>query len=77
MLQQPLTVTLKHNAIIRSEEEAKSLIILHQNNENKSEELEGYTEPNSSFITFQLKGLSPLEVIGSIKVPTKYWLSFY
>ena len=28
-LQQPLTFTLKHNAIITTEEEAKSLVILH------------------------------------------------
>ena len=76
-LQKSLTITLKHNAIIRSEEEAKSLIILHQNDENKTEELKGYTEPNSSFITFQLKELSPLKIVGSTNITSKYWLSFY
>ena len=29
-LQQPLTLTLKHNAVITTEEEAKSLVILHR-----------------------------------------------
>ena len=50
--QQPLTLTLKHNAVISTEEEAKSLVILHQTDEGETEILQGYTEPNSSFITF-------------------------
>ena len=76
-LQQPVTLTLKHNAVISTEEEAKSLVILHQNIEGVTEMLQGYTEPNSSFITFQLTELSPVAVAGPNNTYTKYLLSFY
>ena len=76
-LQQPLTITLKHNAVISTEEEAKSLVILHQTDEGETERLHGYTEPNSSFITFQMTGLSPVAVAGPKDSNTKYLLSFY
>ena len=76
-LQQPLTITLKHNAVISTEEEAKSLVILHQTDEGEMEIVKGYTEPSSSFITFQLTKLSKLKVIGPNNTPTKYLLSFY
>ena len=76
-LQQPLTITLKHNAVISAEEEAKSLVILHRNDEGETEILQGYTEPNSSFITFQLTELSPVAIAGPNNTYTKYFLSFY
>ena len=75
--QQPLTITLKHNAVISTEEEAKSLVILHQTDEGETERLHGCTEPNSSFITFQMTGLSPVAVAGPKDINTKYFLSFY
>ena len=40
--QQPLTLTLKHNAVISTEEKAKSLVILHQTDEGEKEILQGY-----------------------------------
>ena len=76
-LQQPVTFTLKHNAAISTEDEAKSLVILHQTDEGEIEILQGYTEPNSSFITFQLTELSNVSVIGPNDINTKYVLSFY
>ena len=76
-IQQPLTLTLKHNPVISTEEEAKSLVILHQTDEGETELLQGYTEPNSSFITFQLMKLSAIAVVGPEKTYAKYKLSFY
>ena len=76
-LQQPLTITLKHNAAISTEVEAKSLVILHRNDEGKTEILQGYTEPSSSFITFQLTDLSNFTAIGPNNISAKYFLSFY
>ena len=76
-LQQPLTITLKHNAAISTEEEAKSLVILHQNDEGKTEILQGYTELICNFITFQLTELSGVAVAGPNDINTKYFLSFY
>ena len=76
-LQQPLTITLKHNAVISTEEEAKSLVILHQTDEGETEIVKGYTEPSSSFITFQLTKLSNVSVIGDNNTNAHYLLSFY
>ena len=76
-LQQPLTLKLKHNAVISTEEEAKSLVILHRNDEGKTETLQGYTEPNSNFITFHLTELSDTTVAAPNDINTKYFLSFY
>ena len=77
-LQEPLTLTLKHNAVISTEEEAKSLVILHQNYEGKTKILHGRTEPNCTFITFQLSELSDVAVAGPDDINnTKYLLSFY
>ena len=75
--QQPLTITLKHNAVISTEEEAKSLVILHETDEEETERLHVYTEPNSSFVTFQMTGLNPVAVAGPKDINTKYLLSFY
>ena len=76
-LQQPVTITLKHNAVITTEEEAKSLVILHQNDEGETEILHGRTEPNSSFIVFQLTSLSSSAVGTTNNINTNYLLSFY
>ena len=76
-LQQPLTLTLKHNAALSTEEEAKSLVILHQTDEGETEILHGYTEPNSNFITFQLTKLSNVSAIGPKNINANYLLSFY
>ena len=76
-LQQPLTITLKHNAAISTEEEAKSLVILHQSDEGETEILHGHIEPNCTFITFQLTELSDVAVAGPNDINTKYFLSFY
>ena len=75
--QQPLTITLKHNAVISTEEEAKSLVILHQTDEGETEILHGHIEPNCTFITFQLTELSDVAVAGPNDINTKYFLSFY
>ena len=77
--QRPLTIILKHvhNAVISTEEEAKSLVILHQTDEGEMEILHGHIEPNCTFITFQLTELSYVAVGGPVDVNTKYFLSFY
>ena len=76
-LQQPLTITLKHNAVISTEEEAKSLVILHRNDKGETEILHGHTQPYCIFITFQLTELSDAAVGGPNNINTKYLLSFY
>ena len=76
-LQQPVTITLKHNAVITTEEEAKSLVILHRNDEGETEILHGHTQPYCTFITFQLTELSDAAVAGPDDINTKYFLSFY
>ena len=76
-LLQPMTITLKHNAIISTEEEAKSLVILHQTDEGETGILQDYTKPNSSFITFQLTSLNSLAVGTTNNINTNYLLSFY
>ena len=63
-LQKPMTIRLKHNVAISTEVEAKSLIILHQTDEGETEIIQGYTEPNSRFITFQLM------VVGTLLIRT-------
>ena len=51
-LQNSVNLTIKHNAVITTEEEAKSLVILHQNDDGETKELYGYTELNSSLLHF-------------------------
>ena len=76
--QKPVTIILKHNAIISSEEEAKSLVILYESDEGKKQ-IYGHTEPNSSFITFELTEFSTVAVTvgGPKNIITNYLLSFY
>ena len=75
----PVNLTLEHNAVINTEEEAKSLVILHQNDKGKTEVLNGSTEPNCSYITFQMTEFSNVAVLTSVpnEINTKYSLSFY
>ena len=76
-LQNPVNLTLEHNAVITTEEEAKSLVILHRNDEGKTEILNGSTEPNCSFITIQMIEFCDVAVASPNEINTKYLLSFY
>ena len=77
--QKPVTIILKHNAIITTEEEAKSLVILYESDEGKKDILYNHTESKSSFITFELTEFSSVEVTvaGPNNITTNYLLSFY
>ena len=57
--------------------EAKSLIILHQNDKGKTEMLNGSTEPNCSFITFKMTEFCYVTVVAPNEIKTIYLLSFY
>ena len=76
-LQYPVNLTLEHNAVITTEEEAKSLVILHRNDKGKTEVLNGSTEPNCSFITFQMTEFCYVAAAGPNNINTTYFLSFY
>ena len=76
-LQHPVNLTLEHNAVITTEEEAESLVILHRNDKGKTEILNGSTEPNCSFITFQMTEFCYVAAAAPNEINTKYFLSFY
>ena len=76
-LQKPVNLTLEHNAVISTEEEAKSLVILHRSDKGKTEILNGSTEPNCSFITIQMTEFCQVAVAAPNGIYTKYLLSFY
>ena len=76
-LQYRVNLILEHNAVITTEEEAKSLVILHRNDKGKTEVLNGSTEPNCTFIIFQLTEFSEVTVAGPEDINTKYLVSFY
>ena len=78
-LQYPVNITLQHNAVISTEEDAKSLVILHQNDEGETEILPGHTEPYCNFITFQLKNFSDHDIAigGPYDITTRFYRSFY
>ena len=76
-LKNPVNLTLEHNAVITTEEEAKSLVILHQNDKSKTEKLNGSTKPNCSFITFKMTEFCYVAVAAPNEIYTKYLLSFY
>ena len=76
-LNNSVNLTLEHNAVISTEEEAKSLVILHRNDKGKTEILNGSTEPNCSFITIQMTEFSHVAVAAPNEINTKYLLSFY
>ena len=76
-LQHPVNLTLQHNAVITTEEEAKSFVILHRNDKSKTEVLKGSTEPNCSFITFEMSEFCYVAAAGPNNINTTYFLSFY
>ena len=76
-LQSPVSITLKHNAAVTNREVAESLAILYLSDEGKKEILHGKTEPNSTYITFQLSNLCHIVVIGLDHINQTYWLGFY
>ena len=76
-LNNSVNLTLEHNAVITTEEEAKSLVILHQNDKSKTEKLNGSTEPNCSVITFKMTEFCYVAVAVPSEIYTKYLLSFY
>ena len=73
----PVNLTLEHNAVITTEEEAESLVILHRNDKGETENLYGHTEPYCAFITFQLKEFSDVAPAGPDDIETRCFLSFY
>lgn len=76
-LQRPVNFTLKHSAVITTEEEAMSLVILHQNDDEEIKKIYGYTKLNSSFITFQLSEFCGGLLTGPNNITVIYKLSFY
>ena len=76
-LQRPVSITLKHNAVVTNREVAESLAILHLSDEGKIKMLHGKAEPNSSYITFQSSNLCRIVVIGLDHINQTYWLAFY
>ena len=76
-LQHPVNLTLEHNAVITTEEEAKSLVILHQNDKGEIEILHGHAEPYSNFITFQLNEFCNITSAGPGGLKVIYFLFFY
>ena len=78
-LQNLVNLTLQHNAVISTEEEAKSLVILHQSDEGETTILHGHTESYSNFITFQLKNFNDhnIAIGGPYDITTRFYLSFY
>ena len=76
-LNNSVNLTLEHNAVITTEEKAKSLVILHRNDEGTTEMLNGSTEPNCSFITIQMTEFCHVAVAAPNEINTKYLLSFY
>lgn len=76
-LQHPVTLTVEHNAVATSKELVKSLAIIHLNDNDKVDILRGYTEQNSTSITFDMNELCYVAIIGCDNIKQKYSLSFY
>lgn len=76
-LQQPVTVTVEHNAVVRTTEVAKSLAIIHLNDSGKVDILHGYTEPNSTNITFYMNKLCYIAIIGYDNINQTYIISLF
>ena len=75
-LQEAVTITLKHNAIITNREAAESVAILHLSHEGIMEILHGKVEPNSTYITFKISNLCHIAVIGLDKLNQSFCISF-
>ena len=78
-LQNPVTITLKHNAVVTRQEVAESLAILHYSEEGEMTILQGKAEINSTFITFQTSELCRIAVIyiGSDHINQTYCIAFF
>ena len=76
-LQSPVSITLKHNAVVTNKEVVESLSILHLSDEGKMEMLHAKAEPNSTYITFRLSNLCHIVVIGPDHINQTYWIAFY
>ena len=76
-LQEAVTITLKHNAIITNKEAAESLAILHLSHEGKMEIFHGKMELNSSYITFKMSNLCHMAVIGLDNLNQTFCVSFF
>ena len=76
-LQEAVTITLKHNAIITNREVAEALAVLHVSDEGEMNILHGRVEPNSSFITFEMSNLCRIAVIGLDKLNQSFLVSFF
>lgn len=76
-LQSPVSITLKHNAVVTNREVAYSLSVLHLSDEGKVEILHNKVELNSTCITFQLSNLCHIVVIGLDHINQTYWIAFY
>ena len=76
-LQKAVTITLKHNAVVTRQEEAESLAILHYSDEEEMKILQGKTEINSTFISFQMSELCRITVIGADSINQHYSIAFY
>ena len=76
-LQDPVNLTIEHNAVITTEEEAKSVIILHESDEGTTKISQGHTGPNYTFKTFQLAESCIIASAGPDGLKARYFLSFY
>ena len=77
-LQHSWTLTLEHtNAVVTTTEMAKSLATIYVNNSAKIDILHGYTEPNSSNISFNINELCYLVIIGHDNIEQTYFLSLF
>ena len=76
-LQHPVKLTLEHNAVVTTMEVAKSLAIIHFNDNGKVDTLQGYTELNSTNITFYVKELCYVAIIAPENINQTYFLSLF
>ena len=75
--QSPVSITLKHNAVVTNREVAESLAILYLNDEGKMEMLHAKAEAKSTYITFQLSNLYHIVVIGLNHINQTHLIAFY
>ena len=76
-LQHSVKLTVEHNAVVTTMEVAKSLAIIHLNDSGKVDTLQGYTEPNSTNITFYMNELCYVAIIASDNINQTYFLSLF
>ena len=76
-LQHPVTLTVEHNAVVTTTEVAKSLAIIHLNDSGKINIFNGYTELNSTNITFYMNELCYVAIIGYDNINQTYIISLF